>query len=150
MEALYWLILLAILLVIEFITLGLTTIWFAGGALAAFIVSLVSDSLLLQLIFFLIISFLFLFLTRPIAVRYFNNKREKTNYEGLIGKEGKVIQRIDNFNNSGEVNLNGQIWMARAADEGATYEENTHVIVKEIAGVKLMVGSKVDSKVEEV
>lgn len=142
MEPIYWLILLAILLFIEFLTLGLTTIWFAGGSLVAFIVSLLSGSLLLQLIFFFVISFTLLFLTRPIAVRYFNNQRVKTNYESLIGLEGKVIQRIDNFNNTGEVNLNGQVWMARAKNEKATFEVDEPVIVKEIVGVKLIVGLK--------
>ena len=35
--AVYWLIAIIVLLVIEAVTMGLTTIWFAGGALAAFI-----------------------------------------------------------------------------------------------------------------
>lgn len=37
MNSIYWLLLIIVLLVIEIITLGLTTIWFAGGALVAFI-----------------------------------------------------------------------------------------------------------------
>mgnify|MGYP000677093075 CR=1 FL=1 len=32
MQTVYWLILFVILLVIEIFTMGLTTIWFAGGA----------------------------------------------------------------------------------------------------------------------
>ena len=40
MISLGWLILLGILLIIEIITLGLTTIWFAGGALIAFLVAI--------------------------------------------------------------------------------------------------------------
>ena len=40
MNAIYWLILFIVLLVIEIITLGLTTIWFAGGALTAFVLSM--------------------------------------------------------------------------------------------------------------
>jgi len=138
-EPLYWLILLAVLLLIEIFTLGLTTIWFSGGALVAFLVSLLSGSLLLQLIFFFVVSFGLLFVTRPIAVKYFNKQRVKTNYESLIGKEAKVTDKIDNFNNSGEVILNGQIWMARSKDENQIFEVNDRVIVKEISGVKVIV-----------
>ncbi len=39
MEPIMWLILLACFLVVEAITVGLTTIWFAGGALVAAIAS---------------------------------------------------------------------------------------------------------------
>ncbi|MCI5586284.1 MAG: NfeD family protein, partial [Lachnospiraceae bacterium] len=39
MTPFYWLIALAVFLVIEIITMGLTTIWFAGGSLVAFIAS---------------------------------------------------------------------------------------------------------------
>ncbi len=142
MESIYWLILLALLLLIEIFTLGLTTVWFAGGALISFIVSMFTTNLFIQLPIFFIVSFLLLFLTRPIALRYFNKQRVKTNYEGLIGKEGKVTVRVDNFNNSGEVILNGQEWTARALDDKATFEVNERVVVKEIVGVKLIISKK--------
>lgn len=142
MEPIYWLILLALLLLIEIFTLGLTTVWFAGGALISFFVSMFTDNLFIQLIVFFTVSLLLLFLTRPIALRYFNKQRVKTNYEGLIGLEGKVTVRIDNFNNSGEVILNGQEWTARAFDDEAIFEVNERVVVKEIVGVKLIVGKK--------
>lgn len=135
----YWLIALAILLVIEILTLGLTTIWFAGGALAAFVVSLVSDSLFLQIVVFLVVSFVMLFFTRPIATKYLNSRREKTNYESLIGQEVKVLERIDNFNNTGLVTINGLEWMARAVDEKAIIEPGAKVTVREVSGVKVIV-----------
>lgn len=142
MGPMYWLILLALLLLIEMVTLGLTTVWFAGGALIAFFVSILQGNLFIQLLAFFIVSFLLLFLTRPVAVKYFNKQRVKTNYQSIIGQEGKVTKRIDNFNNSGEVILNGQEWTARAADDTAIFEVNERVVVKEIAGVKLIVGKK--------
>ena len=46
-ELIFWLVLMVVLLVIELITVGLTCIWFAGGALAAVIVS-VADAVLYQ------------------------------------------------------------------------------------------------------
>ncbi|MDF2801735.1 MAG: putative rane protein [Anaerocolumna sp.] len=139
MVSTYWLIALALLLVIEILTLGLTTIWFAGGALVAFLVSLVTDSLILQLVVFLVVSFVLLFFTRPVASRYLNSKRVKTNYESLIGQEVKVLERIDNFNNAGLVQINGLEWMARAVDEDAIIEPGERVIIREVSGVKVIV-----------
>jgi len=126
-------------LVIEILTLGLTTIWFAGGALAAFLVSLVSESIILQLAVFLVVSLVLLFFTRPIASRYLNSKRVKTNYESLIGQEVKVLERIDNFNNIGLVQINGLEWMARAVDEESIIEPGEKVIIREVSGVKVIV-----------
>lgn len=136
-----WLILLAVLIFIEFMTLGLTTIWFAGGALAAFVVSLFLDNLILELVIFVVVSLLLLYFTRPIVIKYFNPKRVKTNYEELIGKEAVVITSIDNLKASGLVKVNGQEWSARSAD-GTLIEKDTRVVVNGISGVKLIVSIK--------
>lgn len=133
-----WLILLAILLLIEIITLGLTTIWFAGGALVAFVVSLFYDNLLLEIILFLVISLLLLYFTRPYVIKYFNPKRIKTNYEGLVGKEALVTIAIDNIHAQGQVIVDGQDWSARSLD-GGRIDAGVRVIIQEISGVKLIV-----------
>ena len=62
-----WLVILAVLVVIEIITLGLTTIWFAGGALAALVVSLLGGPVWLQILLFLGVSVVLLIFTRPLA-----------------------------------------------------------------------------------
>ncbi len=136
-----WLILLAVLLLIEIITLGLTTIWFAGGALVAFIVSLFYDNLLVEIILFLVISVLLLYFTRPYVIKYFNPKRVKTNYEGLVGKEALVTITIDNIHAQGQVIVDGQEWTARSSDS-SIIEAGIRVIVQDISGVKLIVKKK--------
>ncbi len=138
MEPIYWLIALALLLFIEIITLGLTTIWFAGGALVAFVASMLGAGVGLQFLLFFAISFLLLFFTRPIAAKYFNKSRTKTNYESIIGREGKVTSMIDNFNQSGTVIVNGQEWTARSENDQIV-EAGTKVTIVKISGVKLIV-----------
>lgn len=142
MNSVFWLGAVVVLLVIEAITLGLTTIWFAGGALIAFLVSLAVDNVLIEFIVFFAVSLVLLFYTRPIAVKYFNRRRVKTNYESYIGKEAKVTEVIDNFNATGTVMLNGQEWTARALVDGRIIEPGKRVIVKKIAGVKLIVAEE--------
>ena len=83
-----WLAVLAVLLVIEIATLGLTTIWFAGGALIAFLVSLAGGPLWLQITLFLIVSVVLLLFTRPLALKYMNKGVEKTNVDSIPGKSG--------------------------------------------------------------
>ncbi len=144
MNSIYWLIALAVFLVIEIITLGLTTIWFAGGALIAFLLSLIVDNSILEFVVFIIVSFVLLYFTRPIAQKYFNKQRIKTNYESLIGRDGKVIEKIDNFNNTGQVIVNGQEWTARALIDQEIIETGEKVVIREVSGVKLIVEADVE------
>ena len=106
MEPLMWLIVLAVFLVIEAITVGLTTIWFAGGALVAAIASGAGAGILVQWILFLVISLVLLIFTRPLAVRYMNKGVPKTNVNSLIGEKAVVIQKINNLEQTGQVRIN--------------------------------------------
>ena len=138
MPAIVWLIILALCLGVEIATLGLVTIWFAGGALVTFFVAMATDSLLIQVIVFLVVSFLLLFFTRPIAKKLYNEKRTKTNVDSLIGDHCKVTETIDNFNGTGTVLLNGLEWTARSKDE-AVIENGARVKVCAVDGVKVIV-----------
>ena len=145
MAAYAWLILLIVLLVLESATLGLTTIWFAGGALAAFILSMLEVPPVIQWAVFCAVSLVLLFCTRPWAVRYFNNqKKEKTNVDGLIGRTAVVTSEIRNLEGKGEVFVNGLTWSARTEDDSVILAENTHVVILAIEGVKLIVRKKED------
>ncbi len=137
-NSILWLIILAVLILIEILTLGLTTIWFAGGALVAFIVSLFYDNLLVELILFLIVSVVLLYFTRPLVLKYFNPKRTKTNYEGVIGKEAMVTITIDNVNAAGQVIVDGQEWSAKSL-HGSVIKHGTRVKIHGITGVRLIV-----------
>jgi len=140
MQPIYWLIIVALFLVLEIATLGLTTIWFAGGALAAYIAGLCMAPLWLQIVLFLIVSIALLVFTRPVVERHLNNNREKTNVDSLIGKHGKVIEEIDNFNQTGKVSLNGMEWMARNSIAEEKISPGSRVEVKEVKGAHLVVG----------
>lgn len=92
-----WLVILVILVVIELVTMGLTTIWFAGGALVAACISIPGTPLALQILVFLAVSALLLFFTRPVAVKYFNRDRIRTNVESMVGRQAIVISEINNI-----------------------------------------------------
>lgn len=140
MEPIYiWLMVLVFFIVIELATMGLTTIWFAGGALIALLLAAFNASFYLQFGVFLIVSIALLVVTRPLALKYFNKSVEKTNAEGLIGKQAIVVTRIHNIKEEGQVMLGGMEWSARAYEEDRIIPSGSIVEVKEIRGVKLIV-----------
>lgn len=141
MESICWLIIFLVLLVIEIFTLGLTTIWFAIGAVAAFIATLAGAGLIVQVVLFFAVSVITLIATRPIAVKYFSKNTEKTNVEGIIGKNVVITQRIPDMNTTGKASLDGEIWMARSL-ENEPMEEGELVEIAAVEGVKLIVKKK--------
>ncbi len=134
-----WLVILVILVVIELITMGLTTIWFAGGALAAALISIPGTPLALQILIFLIVSGLLLYFTRPVAVKYFNRDRVRTNVESMIGRQAIVISEINNLEGIGQVNTGGMEWSARSSYHNVVLPAGTVVTVLGVDGVKLIV-----------
>ena len=137
-----WLITFVACIVIEIATMGLVTIWFAGGALLAAIAAAIGGPLWLQLILFFGASVVLLFLTRPIAVKYFNKDRIKTNAESLVGQQAIVISEINNLQGIGQVTVNGQEWSARNVNGEAEIPVGSVVVIRAISGVKLMVELK--------
>ena len=138
-DVITWLILLLVFIVVEVLTLGLTTIWFAGGALAAMVAALLNAGAPVQISLFLLVSFALLFLTRPMAVRYLNQSREKTNAAGLIGRTCIVKEEIDNLKATGCVVIDGQEWTARCVNDKMVIQPERVVVIEEIRGVKLIV-----------
>lgn len=135
----FWLALLIIFVIAECLTVGLISIWFAGGALIAMFVALAGLGTVWQITVFLVVSAFLLVITRPIAVKYINNKKEKTNYESVIGSVVKVIEKIDNLNQTGAAFADGKEWTARAIDDSVILEKDTFATVVSIEGVKLIV-----------
>lgn len=142
MEAICWLAIVIVLLVIEIATLGLTTIWFAGGALVACIAALLHANIWVQIVLFLVVSVLLLFFTRPLAVRYMNKDRTKTNVDSMVGKEAVVTEAIDNLKAQGVVQVNGLEWTARSEKSQEVIPKGAIVEVGRVDGVKLIVRKK--------
>ena len=134
-----WLVLLILFIVAELATMGLTTIWFAGGALIAAIAAALHAPLVLQVALFLVVSIVLLFFTRPIAVKYFNKDRVRTNVESMIGRQAIVISEINNLEGVGQVTVSGQEWSARSRNEAQQIPVGTVVVVCAVSGVKLIV-----------
>ena len=136
-----WLIVFVVFAALELVSVGMTCIWFAVGALAACVTSLFTGNWIIQSIVFIIVTVLFLLFLRPLAVKYVNNKTEKTNVDSIIGRTAKVVKEIDNVNAKGMVVIDGVEWTARSKDNRVIPKE-TLVEVVEVSGVKVIVKVK--------
>ena len=123
------------LLLLEMLTVGLVSIWFAVGALVALITSLITKSVLIQSIVFIVVSIITLIVTQPLLKKFKVNSFEPTNTDRVIGKKAKVTKEItpDNY---GEVVVFGTEWLAAS---GEKQEVGAEVVVREIEGNKLIV-----------
>ena len=133
-----WLVLLIIFAASEAVTVGLTSIWFAAGALAALAAALLGGPMWVQITLFLAVSLLCLAAVRPPAKRQLTNKVERTNADRVIGAEAQVTEDIDNIHGKGAVVIRGMAWSARSQD-GGPIAAGTLVRVLRIEGVKVFV-----------
>ena len=133
-----WGALLLLFLFVEGITAGLASIWFALGALVALLASLLHAPLWLQIALFFAVSIATLILTRPLARKYINGRRQATNADRVVGMTGRVTETVDNIAGTGAVYVAGKTWTARTKD-GETIPEGALVRADAIEGVKLIV-----------
>ena len=133
-----WLVLLIGFSAFEAVTVGLTSIWFAAGALVALIAALLGGPLWVQLTLFLAVSLLCLAAVRPLAKKHLNSKVEPTNADRVIGARAQVTEDIDNIHGKGAVVIRGMTWSARSQD-GGPIAAGAMVKVLRIEGVKVFV-----------
>lgn len=145
MDYVGWLILFVILTGVELITMGLTSIWFAVGALAACLASALGANWIVQAIVFIVVSIVILLFVRPFAVNYINNNPEKTNVESMEGKLGEVTVAINNVQATGTVKIEGMDWTARTEDN-TLIDEGELVRVLRVEGVKVIVAREKSKK----
>lgn len=137
--AFVWLAVFVVMVVIEIATLGLTTIWFAGGALVALIISLFNPPVAVQIAVFIVVSVVLLIFTRPIAAKHFNKKMVATNVDSVPGEIGIVSVNIDNIAATGTVMIKGMEWTARTESDDVKIEKGVKVKVLRVEGVKVIV-----------
>ena len=134
----FWIIAAVVFGIIEGVTVTLITIWFALGAIAAAVAAQLGASTIAQAGVFVIVSALFLCVTRPILRKVMIKKHQPTNADRFIGAEGIVIEPIDAINAAGQVKVGGQVWSA-VTESGGAIDKGEKIEVLGITGVKLVV-----------
>ena len=133
-----WIILAVVFLVVELVTVGMVSLWFFVGSLAALLTAALGGPFWLQFVVFLLVSgccFAFLYPRLKYLVR---KNQQATNADMVLGKTCVVTRRIDNIAGTGAVSVDGKTWTART-ENGVTIEEGSLVRADRIQGVKLIV-----------
>lgn len=133
--SIFWLVTFILLIVIELMSVNLVTLWFALGAVVAMIASFITDNVLIQSTVFIAVSFITLFVTKPLVKKFKVNEKTPTNLDRVIGKRAEVTKKITS-DEYGEVKVYGNYWTASG---DRTFDVGEKVIVKDIDGVKLIV-----------
>jgi len=137
-----WLFILILFLVVEGMSSALISIWFCFGALAAWICSITTDSIAIQMTVFFVVSTAALISTRPMIKKLMKSKEEtRTNCSLLIGESGVVTEDIDNIRGLGALKIKGSVWTARSSNDD-NITKGSIVIIERIEGVKLIVRKK--------
>ena len=135
-----WLAVVAVSLIVEFITMDLTSVWFSIAGLVALIMSAVGGiAWEIQLLVFIILSALLLIFVRNITKRILARSKEdtKTNVDSLIGKRTKLLSPITH-DDKGTISINGVVWNV-VTDNEEPVEEGKVVEVIKVSGNKLIV-----------
>ena len=122
----FWVVMAILMMIIEGMTLGLSTIWFSIGAVCALISVFLGVSFYTQFVIFLVVSLVLLLFTRKFFVGKLKVGKEKTNVDALVGRKGVLTKEIGPFS-TGTVKLNGQEWTAVCEDENKLLEEGVEV-----------------------
>lgn len=133
-----WLGLTVLFVVFELVTTSLTTIWFAGGGLVAFILAILKTPWWAQVIAFIVVSVVLLIFTRPVLTKLLKVGNTKTNVDSLVGQRAKVLVDIDNAAGIGYAIVGGQDWSARSEDDAVVIPKGSEAIIVGISGVKLI------------
>ena len=134
-----WLILVILFLVIELMTVGLSSIWFAVGALAALIAAIFGAPVAVQILLFMVLSVGLLIATKPWVSKHINSKVEKTNADRTVGKCVIIAEKVDNKAQTGMAVVDGQEWTVRTESDDEILEVGQSAEVIRLSGVKLIV-----------
>ena len=137
----FWVVAFLIFAIAEAVTVRLTAIWFAVGSLAAFMSVLMEIPFWMQLLLFLLVSLLFLLITRPFQKRFLAGSCQTASVSDMIGCTGTVTEQINNDEIKGRVRIGELDWLARSHD-GCLLDAGEQVVVRSVEGISVVVARK--------
>lgn len=140
MNTILWFAAMLFFAIVEAGTVGLVSIWFAAGSLAAMIAATCGATLEVQIILAVGVSVLCLAALRPLVKRFITPKLVRTNVDAVLEQEGIVTEAIDNLRACGAVKVGAVVWTARSTT-GEPIPVGATVQVDRVEGVKLFVSA---------
>lgn len=142
----FWIVFGVILMAIEIFTPTFFIFWFGIGSLAAAVVAYFYENTIFELLTFLIVSGILVLSTRKLAKKITGEEVRSINVDEIVGKEGIVIEKIDNRLSKGVVKISGDMWRATSYDDSVTFEIGEYVIIEKVEGAHIVVKPKLNAK----
>lgn len=134
----FWLGLAVVFGIVEVTSLDLIFLMLAGGALAAALAAIGTDSIVIETLVSLAASVAALSVIRPVALRHLRTPLAiRTGTAALVGQHAVALARIDR--NDGRIKLKGEVWSARTYDPTCIIEAGQGVEVVQIDGATAIV-----------
>lgn len=134
-----WFLIFLILIIVEVLTINLSTVWFIIGSVFAFFSSFFTRNLNYQIIVFIVFTIISIILTKRFLTKVSNFKKINTNVDSIIGRTCLVTKDINNLLNQGEIVIDKNIWSALSKDDNVIIREGTKVKICDIKGVEVIV-----------
>ena len=132
-----WFVIIVATIIIEILTVDLTTIWFTVGAIISLILAAFNVPVIIQIIVFLVVSIVLIATVGKWTRRFFNKKTTPTNISEAIGQEIVILKDADEFH-YGEGKYRGLFWTI-AVEHGESVKVGDVAVVEKVDGNKLVV-----------
>lgn len=136
---LVWLIVAALAVLAEVLSVNFVLLMFAGGALAAAAADAMGASLPVEVLVFALVSTLLLVVARPPLLHRLDRggPAQPTGVAALVGRAADVVDEVDSF--GGQVKLAGEVWSARTEAPGLVIPAGARAYVLRIDGATAVV-----------
>jgi membrane protein implicated in regulation of membrane protease activity len=142
---LVWFIFAAIFIIGEIFTVGFFLACFGIGAIVAGILAIIGLNPGWQWGSFIVVSAVVFAVSRRFAERFTKKQPPGIGADRFIGKEGIVIEEINNEENTGRVRIDKEIWRADS-ETGKIIKKGKRIMVVRLDGTHVVVKSKEEVK----
>lgn len=132
-----WIVIGVICIIIEMFTPTFFFMSLGIGAVIAGIFSFITDGAAVQIVIFIIITFLSFISLSRVSKKLFKTIKEETNIFSVVGSTGVVVKAIQP-NSKGHVKIRGEEWSAES-EENQSIELDSVVTVTAVSGNKVIV-----------
>ena len=133
-----WIGIIIVAFIVEVITVGLTTVWFACGALCAYAAQCYGATVNTQIMMFLLISFGLEYFLRPYCVKLLCRRKSARHIEALTGRSVRVIAEVDNTKGEGRVLVDHMEWRARSKRDEYVFSPGDTAVIDHIEDIVLI------------
>lgn len=131
-----------VLLILEIFTAGFVVSLIGLSCFIGGIVSLFTDNLIIQFVFFAVSLIIFMIYLRPVFYKYFEKSGgKKSGVDALVGRVCVVDTEIDNIKSTGYVKCGADFWKA-VSNDGSVIPKGSQVIIEKMEGNTVTVSLK--------